>query len=84
MFDLIGIIFSFIVNILPQQFSLQITRTLDCLDIEFCRTFKLLDACIKQVDFVLACVCTVIDYLDHRRRHSMGRAKYHGTRRTIT
>ena len=32
---------------------------------------------IKQIDFIFACVCTVID---HRWRHSVWRTKSHGTR----
>ena len=34
---------------------------------------------IKQIDFVLTCVCTVID---HRWRHSVERTKKYGTGRS--
>ena len=59
-------------NIFCQQFSLQITRTLS---IEFVELLHWL--LYKQIDFVLARVCDVID---HRRRHSVKRTKSHGTR----
>ena len=67
MFDLIGMIFysSWTFFLSNLRFKLQEHGGLNLYNFY-------ITLCIKQIDFILACVCTVID---HRRRHSVERIK---------